>query len=73
MINKNGEEKFLKVLNKDLTSWPIINNSSTPQNNLTIIEKLVALRNLGFKPLIDVHVGLNPKNPKYSILKVIYY
>lgn len=37
---------------------------------MTLIEKLVLLRKYGFKPLIDIRVSPNPKNPQTSILKL---
>lgn len=67
MVNAQGEMNFLKIIDSEFGGWPLI---SEQKSSLTIIERMVILRKIGFKPFIDIHVTSNPKNPVASILKV---
>ena len=69
LIEQKGESNFLAILNDEFGGWPLIADNSL-KNSMTIIERLVNMRRLGFKPFIDIHVTSNPKNPLTSILKV---
>jgi hypothetical protein len=60
----------LSILEEEFGGWPILKNNSNPTANETIIQKLVKIRKIGFKPLIDLHVTLNPKDPQSLMLKV---
>lgn len=60
----------MSILEEEFGGWPILKNNSNPTANETIIQKLVKIRKIGFKPLIDLHVTLNPKDPQSLMLKV---
>lgn len=67
LIQINGEKKFLEVLEEEFGGWPMVRPST---KNVPLMEKMINLRKLGFKTLIDIHVTLNPKNPQALIIKV---
>ncbi len=69
IIHTQGELNFLTLIDQEFGGWSIL-NPDLPAKNLTIIEKLVLLRKIGFKPLIDIRVAPNPKNPQLNILKI---
>ena len=71
-LEKNGEAIFLSIIDNEFGGWPLIRNNFEVLANETLIQKMVRIRKLGFKPLIDIHVTLNPKDPQYLMLKVIY-
>ncbi len=66
-INQKGEENFIQILEEYFGGWPILNQ---PNQNLTIIKRLLKLRRFGFKPLIDIRVSPNPKMPNANVLKL---
>lgn len=57
----------MDVLTKEFAGWPILNSKI---KNISILQRMITLRKIGFKTLIDFHVTLNPKDPQYLILKV---
>ena len=71
LLHKHGEQRFLSLLEYDMDGWPLIGKES--KTNATLLEKLIRVRLMGFKPLIDLHVTLNPKDPQYLILKVLLF
>lgn len=71
LINDYGEMNFLRILELEFGGWPLINDESL-KSNMTLIERLVNMRRLGFKPFIDIHITSNPKDPLSSILKVSF-
>ncbi|RNA08869.1 membrane metallo-endopeptidase-like 1, partial [Brachionus plicatilis] len=63
----NGEKKFLEVLDSEFCGWPILK----PLNkSISILQRMVNFRKIGYKTLIDFHVTLNPKDPLSLIIKV---
>ncbi|CAF0711928.1 unnamed protein product [Brachionus calyciflorus] len=67
ILQQSGEKIFLEVLDSYFGGWPILKPHT---KSISIVERMVKLRKIGFKSLIDFHVTLNPKNPQNLILKV---
>ena len=67
LIDQNGETNFLEIIETEFGGWPLLNDVNS---NLNLTDRLVKLRKIGYKPLIDIHVSANPKDPIESILKV---
>ena len=74
LINKNSEQEFRTLLDEEFGGWPILDlptvNTSKREFERPILEKLIKLRRIGFKSLIEMHVTLNPKDPTLMILKI---
>jgi hypothetical protein len=73
LLEEKGEEVFLKILDEEFGGWPILGkstNSNLVKSNSSLIERLVMLRNLNFRPLFDIYVTLNPKETQLLMLKV---
>ena len=67
LIDQHGETSFLEILVSEFGGWPLLNNAKT---DISLIERLVRLRKIGYKPFIEIYVTANPKDPQFSILKV---
>ncbi len=66
-INLRGEENFIQILEEYFGGWPLLGQVD---QNLTIYSRLLKLRRIGFKPLIDIRVTPNPKIPNTNMLKL---
>ena len=68
LVNSEGEANFLQILDQYFGGWPILRRGAT--RSMSLVEKLVALRQYGFRPLLDIRVAPNPKRPHTHILKL---
>lgn len=67
-IERLGLSMALNVINEEFGGWPILDENH--KEKYTILEKLILLRRYSSSQIIDVAVGLNPKNPKEYIMRV---
>lgn len=71
LINKNAESEFLSVLEADFGGWPILKPAATLYSSQRpILDKIIQMRRIGFRSMIDMFVTLNPKDPELLILKI---
>lgn len=66
-VNQNGEAEFIQIIGEYFGGWPILQQTA---QNMTIMKKLLTLRKYGFRPLIDIKITPNPKNPRGNILRL---
>ena len=68
-LEEIGERELIDMINKELGGWSLLgsNNEVTPDS---IFKKLSDYRRLGSKPLFNVYVSENPKQPEKSTLRV---
>ncbi len=64
------EKNLKKIIQTEYGGWSMLDYGS--YENLTLIDRFIRLRKIGFKSLIDIQVTSNPKDPLKSILKVSF-
>ena len=69
-IEEKGEELLVKFLNTEFGGWPILDDENVKRNYSEPIDILIKSRMYGLRLLVNVYVTFNPKDPKYSVLKV---
>lgn len=61
---------ILNYIDEELGGWHVLNKNNSIKANLSTLDKLIKLRFIGIKPLFDLSVMSNPKNPTLSVLRL---
>jgi hypothetical protein len=67
-----GVKSLLDKINKELGGWPILQNDQpiSLSEKLTILDRMIKLRQYNLAQIVEVYVGANPKDPKKNIIRV---
>ena len=66
-----GEDNLQNFIKNYFDSWPILGDDWN-ETAFDPIKTQVTSRGLGISQIVNVFVSNNPKDPKYSILRVSY-
>ena len=68
-LEEIGEQELIDVINKELGGWSLLGSNKVVTSD-SIFKKLSDYHRLGSKPLFNVYVSTNPKQPELYTLRV---
>ena len=69
-IEEKGTAKILAIIENELGGWPILQDEKYDPKKYSILDKLLLLNNIDAAQLFQVHISVDPKNPKQNVLRV---
>ena len=69
LLETNGLQNMLKVINTDRGSGSLTNSADDPKSEDSF-DKLVKFASWGLRPLFDVYISSNPKDPESYVVRV---
>ena len=69
LIETNGLDNLLNIINKEL-GGSSLTQANYDLNNENTFDKIVKFAKWGLKPLFDLYISSNPKNPDSYVMRV---